>query len=723
MRRFGLGLLALALVGSGTAYAMGMGSPVGRDVSQAAGAWQDVCVDCPRWFQNLTDRSVQLDSQGHLHLAYGGDHLYHAWHDGAVWQVETVDLAPDVGAYAALALDSADRLHISYYDAAGGALKYAVSAEPVGVWQVETVDRVGNWYGHGHTALALDSAGRPHVCYYDYEEDILKYTWREAGGWQSPAILFEDGGEHSALALDAAGWPHLVYLASQLGAMRHVWYDGYDWQGEWIEEGVNLLGYPSLALDAAGHPALVYVDGYSDYDLRYAWRDDKGWQVATVDGAGGWYPSLALDVTGAPHISYYVNGELRYAAQAQDGTTWEIQAPTGGSMATVGWGTAVIVNPETGRPHVMYRGRDGHLAHSWHDGAAWRGETVDRSAVAGWDVALALDAANQPHVSYYAGGLAYARLAGTVWQRWTVDRGAYRGGATDLAVDGAGGVHISYQDWERGDLRYARLSGTAWRVETVDAGGMVGEYSSLALDTADRPHISYFDRTHAALKYAWYDGVRWHVERVPSGDERLGGMYTALALDGADQPHISFEANGTLAYAHARRAGTAWQWTVETLDDHGIVGRYSALALDGMDQPHISYYDATNGRLKYAWQEGTAWRVQTVPTVTIGNVGRYTDLALDVTDRPHISFYNVTDGDLVYAFWPAGDADWQVEQVATASSGDVGRYNALALDAAGQPHISYYDASNRDLRYIWLAPSSLSNNSWQVYLPAVMRGQ
>ncbi|MDH7486327.1 MAG: carboxypeptidase regulatory-like domain-containing protein, partial [Anaerolineae bacterium] len=73
----------------------------------------------------MTNRSLRLDTSGHPHIAYGGDHLYYAWHDGAAWHLETVDPSPGVGRYASLGLDGAGFPHISYHDGVHGSLKYA----------------------------------------------------------------------------------------------------------------------------------------------------------------------------------------------------------------------------------------------------------------------------------------------------------------------------------------------------------------------------------------------------------------------------------------------------------------------------------------------------------------------------------------------------------------------------------------------------------------------
>jgi len=116
----------------------------------------------------------------------------------------------------------------------------------------------------------------------------------------------------------------------------------------------------------------------------------------------------------------------------------------------------------------------------------------------------------------------------------------------------------------------------------------------------------------------------------------------------------------------------------------------------------VAYYDAGGGNLKYAvcssnCTQAASWTFLTIDTA--GDVGRYASLVFD-NGKPRISYYDNSNKDLKYASCDSNctqASSWTI--VAVDSAGDVGKFGFLALDS-GKPRISYYDdAPNKNLKY------------------------
>ena len=129
-------------------------------------------------------------------------------------------------------------------------------------------------------------------------------------------------------------------------------------------------------------------------------------------------------------------------------------------------------------------------------------------------------------------------------------------------------------------------------------------------------------------------------------------------------------------------------WDKETVEGSKDIGRYPSLSVDPGGNPHIGYYDTTNSDIRYTFWAGESWIRETVDHINTD----FISLTLDGT-KPHMLFGKQR---LVYAFRTS--TGWQTETIDVGSSSAF-RSGTLALDAAGYPHISYYDYDNETFNY------------------------
>ncbi len=619
-----------------------------------------------------------------------------------VWRLQCVD-CPFVSfevSDRSLALDAAGRPHVAY---TGDQLFYAYFDGAA--WQVEAVDAAPGSQDiyPSPPSLVLDATGAPHISYLSAASRDLRYARRSPQGWVLETVDSVPAGQildyDTAIALNQHGHPRIAYF--RYGRLHYAAWTGDRWDIQLVDRTTKGEFHVSLALDAAGQPHISYGiwRGAAGLYLKYAHRRQGVWYSETVeDGFLGEGNSIALDSHGLPHISYldYTRSQLKLARRSPAGA-WQIQVVD--DLQWFGGFTSLALDAAD-QAHITYAGPPRGVRYARWDGAAWQIEVL---AGAGWSTALALDQAGRPHMVYFDTGprsLVYGRRDAASWRWQTVDRTADVGQHATAARTPEGALAVAYYEAGHGDLRLAWRSSAGWQVETVDAAGDVGRYAALAFTAGALPRISYYDAANGDLKVARRGPNRWAVETVDSeGDV---GQFTSLALDGLDQPLVAYY-DATQGDLKLARRDSAGRWTIDVVAAEGDVGQYPSLALDPAGQPVIGFYDATHGDLCLAFRQDGRWVVEIVDAA--GDVGRYTSLAFDAQGQAHISYYDVTNGDLKYAVRRSGA--WAATTVDAA--GDVGRHTSLALDAAGAPHIAASSAANDALRYAWWTGAG-----WQV---------
>lgn len=363
-------------------------------------------------------------------------------------------------------------------------------------------------------------------------------------------------------------------------------------------------------------------------------------------------------------------------------------------------------------------------------GQAWFIEKVDTTGDVGCFSSLIIDSDGIPYIAYMDatnGSLKYAFSDGTTWTVEVADDNSGLGGVGFFAAIDIGSVtgrpEIVYYDMFNTHLKWARRDpdGT-WFVGTPDGNDVndVGQGCDIVIGEEggkDIAHISYYDATAGYLMYARPLTVGWARDTVDSvGSPPIFWSDikgTSITLDGTGVPHIAYYAwdsdsfSGFLKHAYL----VSGNWVIDTVEmrTSGDLGWWPDIAMagDAENVPYISYFDNSNGHFKYARWTGTEWFPELIDNTP--GVGQYGSQELGST---HVSYYDAPNGDLKWGY-SEDYLGWHTEEVDTA--GDVGRHTCIDLTHKGDldfPHISYYDATNGDLKYATFLIKDVLPTTW-----------
>ena len=294
------------------------------------------------------------------------------------------------------------------------------------------------------------------------------------------------------------------------------------------------------------------------------------------------------------------------------------------------------------------------------------------------------------------------------------------GGYVSLVVEPGGTEHIShwYQPTVR-DVLYTSGTPGSYTTITADAGpgGIqnVGEFgTSIDIDTSNTLHISARHAEQGDLRYATGTTGGMTASTIQSTDDvgyqsnlrispisgNINVLYTKLVIN----PSVS----ETLYWTF--NAGASWSTPTIVFTTQNIP--FVSFAVQSNDIFHATFLGRSGGTstVYYAQKVGAAaWSV--TPVTAIANAYQETmpAIAVDAAGFPHISF-NGLDGtgfgwDLHHATNASGS--WQVEPIDVIAGTDVGRYSSIAIDlATGRLNVSYVQASSGTLKYARKDPAA-----------------
>ncbi|HNP30143.1 MAG TPA: hypothetical protein PKK23_13935 [Nitrospirales bacterium] len=284
-------------------------------------------------------------------------------------------------------------------------------------------------------------------------------------------------------------------------------------------------------------------------------------------------------------------------------------------------------------------------------------------------------------------------------------------------------AQIAYYDAAQRKLKFVWQSpGFYWYpVETPDAvNADVGEYVSLAYPPTDRywvglgapPAMAYYDALKQNLMYIVRDEKgKWREPEIVDSTGDVG-QYVSLRISRDRRHHIVYydADHGDLKYTYKSNPDMVGGWVTPTiLDANGDVGRHAAMAIGPGGSLHVVYYDADTKDLKYVTNDDAHGWSEPVVLDAVGDVGTYPSISVYYegwTEKmngayeghyPHVTYYDASNGNLKYIF--RNEQGWSTPVVLDAE-GDVGQYTSTAFGPDGALHVAYYDATNKDLKYL-----------------------
>lgn len=349
---------------------------------------------------------------------------------------------------------------------------------------------------------------------------------------------------------------------------------------------------------------------------------------------------------------------------------------------------------------------------------------VDTTNLVGAWTSLKLDSNGNPVISYYdlnttALNIAHCNDPNCVGDDESIEEiyyGTNIGTHNSLALDADGYPVIAYHDLDLGTVSVVRCndpncSGDDESITEPVDGSRQGIYISLALDASGFPVISFLNDAGDDLNILHCNDLNCaNKDESITAPDQLGpvGFDTSLTLDANGFPVVSYYEdvpNSDLKVLHCDDANCDGIGdSITKPDTPGIQASMTSIVLDASGNPVIAYHagGSQDLRIMHCNDPDCSGGDESVESPdTEGSVGIFNKLLLDVAGNPVVSYYDITNEDLRLLHCNDADcADGDDSSVPLDAIGDTGKYNSLALDALGDPVISYYDEGTNDLKLV-----------------------
>jgi hypothetical protein len=628
---------AIAVDTAGKAHISYMKNNSIKYATNTSGSWQLSVVFAALGYKSAI--AVDAGSKAHIVNAINGDGVRYMTNASGSWTVTLIASSTKASA-PSIAVTGAGVPHVAYALNTG----YYYATKVSGSWNMTTLDT--STASQPSTAIALDSAGKVHISYYKGSEAYIQYINNTSGSW-SGSRLAESGmtGKYLAMAIGPQDKIHVGFYnerSKDLGYITRT----CSVLTQFNENCDKFSGLDIDGIDADGDGFASVASGGTDCNDANA-----GIKPVASDTAGN---SIDENCDGVDGMD---NDRDGFASTVSGGTDCIDTDPAIYSGATdiVGSGSCTTPAAWSSSSLMGFYSAPSKISVTLYSGNKWRavgrstGGFLSYKAQIGTyqligssgdaedaQVSIALDTGNKVHISYRQGGLQYATNSAGTWAVTSIEAGnvaLY----SSIEVDSSNQIYIAYSQYSPDLLKLAGKPASTWNISTIDSGNILA--LSTAVDRSNKLHIAY-SGLYEGLKYVTNATGSWKSQILVSD---ANPSNTSIAADFSGKLHISFYGTSQILTYLTNISGT---WKSSELDiSQGTPGQYNSIIADRSGRAHISYYDPFLKRIRYATNQSGSWLYETVATPSSGY---YSGITYGTDNRVYMMFWE--DGDAVYKF-------------------------------------------------------------------------
>ncbi len=454
--------------------------------------WKIETIDDGRVFGGLGQRSLAYGPGGVPHIAYGSDHLYHAYRNAGNWAIEMVDSSPSMGTNASISVDSLGHVYISYYDSVNQDLKYATNWK--GWWEVTTLASTGN-VGLPSFVFSIwgDQAPNIYVGYLNATTHKVMFMYSEEemmGYWSDPEII-SGNLNVSNFAMTMRGYQAYVSLASG----GNIYYaTSLNWSVvELVGEGQAITAI-AVTNDGTPYIPISYDETYVPWGwiTHLAYRENNIWVSPTQDNPSNLIFGLGEDLR-PEALSIQASGNEVYIAMQLPGSSVNSHKLYIARGAKNIWDVSTRFTVES------------NIGNDLFPAVAVPSGTIDLRA----------------GVVYLNGNLLEYQFLPSMTDTWSknispVDTSSDIGKCAVVRVDKTGNLHLMYYRSDTGALFYKFTTPSGWSPRytivdtstTPDEWARCSDYSKPSMDLLSdgSPVFSYVNSANQLIYAQWSCG-------------------------------------------------------------------------------------------------------------------------------------------------------------------------------------------------------------------------